>query len=104
MKARARAPHRTIQAFTGREFVGYEWRPVPDGAEDEAMRLEAGGFLELQSDDPPAAPPPVVEVNATPSAAALAELSGIDLASLVGSGFDGRILKSDVEAALGEEE
>ena len=53
MKAKARKEHGIIRAFTGREFVVYEWRPVPDGCEDEAKRLEAGGYLELQS--PPVA-------------------------------------------------
>ena len=103
MNARAKRPHRTIRAFTGREFVSYEWRPVPDGTDDEAARLEAGGYLELKK-DPPVAAPSVVRVDATRSAIALALESGIDLAYMVGSGADGRILKTDVEAMLVDEE
>jgi hypothetical protein len=55
MKARAKLPHRVIRAFTGREFVNYEYRPVPEGGEDEAARLVDGGYLELE---PKPAPPP----------------------------------------------
>jgi hypothetical protein len=61
MKARATKPYGTVRAFTGLEFVVYEWRPVPDGNEDEAKRLEAGGYLELQSP-----PTPVVKAKPKP--------------------------------------
>jgi pyruvate/2-oxoglutarate dehydrogenase complex dihydrolipoamide acyltransferase (E2) component len=40
-------------------------------------------------------------VNATDAAVELAHERGIDLAEIEGSGADGRILKSDVEAAVG---
>lgn len=40
------------------------------------------------------------EFNATPDAVALAEEHNIDLAKVTGTGKDGRILKSDVEALL----
>jgi large subunit ribosomal protein L21 len=40
------------------------------------------------------------EIDATPAAAELAEAEGIDLATLEGTGKEGRILKSDVEAAI----
>lgn len=101
MKARAKLPHRTIRAFTGREFVSYEWRPVPPGHDDEAARLEAGGYLILLSDDPPAVAP---EPDATPAAAELAADHGLDLATVEGSGSGGRILKGDVIRILFEEE
>ena len=68
MKARANKAHGTVRAFTGREFVSYEYRPVPADCYDEAGRLEVGGFLELQH-DPPAAPVNPLEaltVKATP--------------------------------------
>jgi pyruvate dehydrogenase E2 component (dihydrolipoamide acetyltransferase) len=45
-----------------------------------------------------------LEVDATDSARELAEEHGIDLNGIDGSGEDGRVLKSDVEAALEDEE
>lgn len=39
-------------------------------------------------------------VDATDAARALADEEGVDLGSLEGTGEDGRVLKSDVEAAL----
>lgn len=41
------------------------------------------------------------EINVTPDAKALAETSGIDLTTVTGSGKNGRILKSDIEALIG---
>jgi pyruvate/2-oxoglutarate dehydrogenase complex dihydrolipoamide acyltransferase (E2) component len=104
MKAKAKNPHGMIRAFTGREFVSYEWRPVPAGADDEAERLEASGYLELKRDAPPKAAPEVVKINATISARAMASSHGLDLTTLEGSGVGGRILISDVERALWDEE
>lgn len=40
------------------------------------------------------------DIDVTPAAAELAEAEGIDLAALEGTGKEGRILKSDVEAAI----
>ena len=102
MEARARQPHRMVQAFTGREFVSYEWRPVPAGAGEEAKRLEAGGVLELRH--VLLASAPVVEVDATPSAVKLAEEYDIDLGGIIGTGAGGRILKSDIWDAIEDEE
>lgn len=51
---------------------------------------------------PPA--PETREVAATALARRMAELEGLDLASLKGSGSGGRIVKADVEAALGREQ
>lgn len=48
----------------------------------------------------PEAAPAAVSVEATPTAVALAEEHGIDLATMAGSGKGGRILKSDVEKAI----
>jgi len=49
---------------------------------------------------PKAAEPKAAEIDVTPAAAELAEAEGIDLATLEGTGKEGRILKSDVEAAI----
>ena len=40
------------------------------------------------------------EIDATPDAKELADENGIDLASIEGTGKDGRILKSDVQSAI----
>lgn len=47
---------------------------------------------------------PAEEVDVTDAARELAEEQGIDLASLEGTGKDGRILKGDVEKAIKERE
>ena len=49
----------------------------------------------------PAAPAPGGRIKASPLARKLASEHGIDLASLAGSGPDGRIIKRDIEAAVG---
>jgi pyruvate/2-oxoglutarate dehydrogenase complex dihydrolipoamide acyltransferase (E2) component len=46
----------------------------------------------------------VVEIDATPAAAELAEAEGIDLTGIKGTGADGRITKWDVEATIGVDE
>jgi len=52
---------------------------------------------EPKADKPKAATP---DFDVTPAAAELAEAEGVDLAALEGTGKEGRILKSDVEAAI----
>ncbi|SRR5258706_12145356 len=44
------------------------------------------------------------EVDATPSALAHAKSLGVDISAIKGSGTGGRVLKSDVEAAVAAEE
>ena len=39
----------TVRAFSGIEFVAYEWRPVPAGFEGEARRNQ---FLDVQESAP----------------------------------------------------
>lgn len=48
MKAKSKR-FSSVTAFSGLEFVRYEWRDVPIGFEDEAQR---NPFLELQEDAP----------------------------------------------------
>jgi pyruvate/2-oxoglutarate dehydrogenase complex dihydrolipoamide acyltransferase (E2) component len=83
-----------VRAFAGREYVNYEWRRVPDGSEKEVKRLDDQGLLEFRE-----SPEPVEEVDATDAARELADEQGIDLASLDGTGVDGRVLLPDVEEA-----
>lgn len=45
-----------------------------------------------------------VNPNATDGAVSAAEELGVDLASVTGSGAEGRITKADVEAAAGKED
>lgn len=50
------------------------------------------------------ATPAATAIDATPTAKELAEEAGIDLASVEGTGKDGRILKSDVQAVIKTQE
>lgn len=53
-------------------------------------------------EEEPESKPPIVEIDATPSARVLAQEHGISLtlSAITGSGKDGRITKADVEALL----
>ena len=77
MEAQAKAPHSTVRAFTGREFVSYEYRPVPADCYDEAARLEAGGYLELKHGPPAAAPVNPLEALTVKQLRNLAKEQGI---------------------------
>jgi len=57
-----------------------------------------------EEDEAPAEEAAEEEIDATPAAEALAAEEGIDLADVEGSGEEGRILKSDVEAAAADAE
>jgi hypothetical protein len=104
MKARAKKSHKPVRAFTGLEFVSYEWRPIPDGCEDEAARLADWGYLELQYELDDVGE---IRIEATDAAFELAGELGIDLETVSGTGADGRIVLADVRAhafAVDEEE
>ena len=63
-----------------------------------------GEDAEVTPSSPEHVPPPAAAtVKAMPPVRKLARELGIDLASIVGSGPDGRILRADVEAAVGSE-
>lgn len=94
MQARATLPY-PVTAFAGREYVAYEWRPVPAGCDAEARRHP---YLELQ--EPPDSE--AVEVDATDAARELAAEHSIDLAAVDGTGADGRVLVGDVRARIEE--
>jgi len=66
----------------------------------ETRKAEAKPEPAPQKAEPKAAEPAPVEIEVTPAAAELAEAEGIDLGTLEGTGKEGRILKSDVEAAI----
>lgn len=103
MKARAKMPHRTVRAFTGKEYVSYEWREVPDGVWDEAQRLYEADYLELLMEK--AAEPEPGGIDATDAAQELAGELGIDLATISGTGAGGRIVVGDVRThAFAEDE
>jgi pyruvate/2-oxoglutarate dehydrogenase complex dihydrolipoamide acyltransferase (E2) component len=63
---------------------------------------EAEAPVEVVVDETPAAveTAPVAEFDITDSARELAEEAGLDLATVEGTGKEGRILKSDVQKAI----
>lgn len=103
MLARAKLPHKMVQAFTGRRIVAYEWRPVPAGHEAEAEWLASAGYLELQG-QAEEKPEPVTFVKVEPEAVewlpetaepetvAAVDLSALTVADLRQIAKDQRIL------------
>lgn len=69
-----------------------EPKPEKPKAEPKAEKSKAEPKAEAKAATP--------EIDVTPAAAELAEAEGIDLSALEGTGKEGRILKSDVEAAI----
>jgi len=69
--------------------------PVAEASPEEAADAVA-------NEEPAEEPAP--EVEATPAAEELAASEGVDLAEVEGSGVDGKIVKSDVEAAAASDE
>ncbi len=67
-----------------------------------AAKAEADTPVEVVVDETPAVveTAPVVEFDITDSARELAEEAGLDLATIEGTGKEGRILKSDVQKAI----
>lgn len=70
-------------------------------AKEEAKPAKAEKPAEPKAEKPAE---PKVEIEATDSARELAAEAGIDLATLEGTGKEGRILKSDVQKAIKEQE
>src|SRR5438128_1240420 len=78
--------------------------PSPDGAgtaKEEEEEAEAPAAPEPKREPAPAKPSPAAEgrLKASPLARRIARERGIDLASLTGTGPDGRIVAEDVERA-----
>jgi hypothetical protein len=61
MEARVKAdyPYDTVQAHTGREYVRYEWRPVPDGDDKNDL-------LEYRTGAPKPEPKPAAKPRTKP--------------------------------------
>lgn len=76
--------------------------PVAEATDTPAPSVEPVGGDGTPAPAPPAsgAPSDGGRVKASPLARRMAEEGGVDLASLHGSGPDGRVVKRDVEAAL----
>ena len=70
--------------------------PVTD-EEIEVSTEDIEGKTETRTDTPPA---DAAAIDATDSAVALAEAGCIDLATVTGTGKDGKILKRDIEKLL----
>lgn len=68
------------------------WNNYEAGAEVDAAEMDSG----VEEAEAPA------EIDATDAASELAQEHGIDLADVEGTGADGRILKSDIEALVEE--
>ncbi|HLZ65130.1 MAG TPA: pyruvate dehydrogenase complex dihydrolipoamide acetyltransferase [Aliidongia sp.] len=74
--------------------------PTPEAPKAEPAKAEAPKAAAPAPK--PAAADHGARVFATPLARRMAEQAGIDLASVTGSGPDGRIVKADIEAAAGK--
>jgi large subunit ribosomal protein L21 len=73
-----------IELGTGESVKPKAKKPKPKAEKSEPKSVETSSAV----------------IDVTPAAAELAEAEGIDLATLEGTGKEGRILKSDVEAAI----
>jgi pyruvate dehydrogenase E2 component (dihydrolipoamide acetyltransferase) len=80
------------------ETIAYILEPGEELPEEAVARKEAAVKEEGEAPSPPTKAKE--EADATPVARRLAEAEGIDLSVVEGTGPEGRIVKSDVEAAL----
>ena len=84
------------------------WKQNDDGSwtrnrgdAEETTYYDPTGAVEVVTEGPEADED---QIDATDGAVAAADELGVDLASVVGTGADGRITKADVEAAAKEED
>lgn len=85
------------------EYPPERGEPVSDEEIEEALaKAVAEGEPEVAREDEQESESD--EFDATEAAVALAEEADVDLSEVEGSGKDGRVVKSDVEAALAEDE
>ncbi len=88
------------------DVKGYGANPAEDMAIAEAEAETAAASIAPSPPPPSASPPPLPagegkpRINASPLARRLAEMRGVDLAGLKGSGPNGRIVKADVDGAV----
>jgi pyruvate dehydrogenase E2 component (dihydrolipoyllysine-residue acetyltransferase) len=81
--------------------AGLDLAAVPaTGAHGKRMKADVERVLQGAAGAPPAAAGDGARVFASPLARRMAAQAGLDLASIAGSGPEGRIVKSDIEAAL----
>lgn len=80
-----------VMAFTGHEYVRYEWRPVPEGAQEEARKHPLLDVMEAEEPEPESEsePEPAEEPAETGSDPAehgevLLELNVKDAAAYIG--------------------
>ena len=83
--------------------------PKPDATPKSAPAPEAKGYGVTPTETPAASPQPAApprdegdRVKASPLARRLAQAQGVDLSSLQGSGPGGRIVRADVDGAVGK--
>jgi pyruvate/2-oxoglutarate dehydrogenase complex dihydrolipoamide acyltransferase (E2) component len=96
MQARLKVGYKwnSVTACGGALFVKTEWRNIPKGREDEAAntpQLELRDVIEGDNIIADAQEVVVNIVNASKNAIELAELHGVDLALVIGSGKNNRI-------------
>lgn len=82
-----------IPGGSGREFEVF---PTPN----VQARIKAGLLIKVKAVEVVETADAEEQPDATPAAVELAKEKGIDLASVTGTGADGRITKSDVENAI----
>jgi len=93
------------QGFTEIRVVDIEFGGGKSTKRQAASDAEAAPkAAATPADVPPKPIPDETRIDATPTAVQLAEEAGIDLSTLDGSGKEGRILKSDVAAAIKAQE
>jgi len=84
----------SVVAFTGREFIKREWRPVPSSHIDEAVRGHP--FLSFRETEETTDTRANDEIDVTASALELANENGILLRDVIGTGNKGKIVKKNV--------
>lgn len=89
------------QGYTEIRIVGIDLPDEPQKAAPKAPKPKAAVEAEAAPESETAERTPV---DITPVARKLAEEHGIDLATIEGTGKDGRILKSDVDRAIAAKE
>lgn len=103
-----KAPGKTKRAAAEEKKAAAAEREPAAPAEEKpgvaAPEAEAGGAPVESQSEVAGEPEAATDVDITDAARDLAEEHGLDLSTIEGTGKEGRILKSDVEKAIGERE